>query len=97
MKCWKIFITFNFITFTRIWFKLDEARVGPFKESGLTDYEADKLPMDLLNQITFHFNFSIDYFLKFIDTYQIPLIIMLAGFIVHWLPNKVKNFYEKTL
>ncbi|MBB77395.1 MAG: membrane-bound O-acyltransferase family protein [Crocinitomicaceae bacterium] len=93
---WKIFITFNFITFTRIWFKLDEARIGPFKESGLTDYKADKLPMELLNQITFHFNFSIDYFIKFIDTYHIPLIIMLAGFIVHWLPNKVKTFYEKT-
>lgn len=91
---WKIFLTFNFITFTRIWFKLDEARMGPFKEAGLTDSAADKLPMDLLNRIAFHFDFSVQYFLDFIATYQVPLIIMLAGFFVHWLPNKVKAIYE---
>jgi len=92
---WKIFFTFNFITFTRIWFKLDEARIGPFKEAGLTDAEADKLPMDLLNRIAFNFNFSMSYFLDFIAIYQVPLIIMLAGFFVHWLPDKIKNIYEK--
>ncbi|MFZ9029401.1 MAG: MBOAT family O-acyltransferase, partial [Crocinitomicaceae bacterium] len=37
---WKIFITFNFITFTRIWFRLEE----------------DGLPMIMLDQIWFHFD-----------------------------------------
>ena len=35
------------------------------------------------------------YFLDFIAIYQVPLIIMLAGFFVHWLPDKIKNIYEK--
>ena len=93
---WKIFLTFNFITFTRIWFKLDEARIGPFKEAGLTDAEADKLPMDLLNRIAFNFDFSMSYFLDFVAIYQFPLIIMLSGFFVHWLPDHIKNIYEKS-
>ena len=92
---WKIFLTFNFITFTRIWFKLDEARMGPFKETGLTDSEADKLPMDLLNRIVFQFDFSMAYFVDFMAMYQVPLIIMLAGFVVHWLPNRIKAMYER--
>jgi D-alanyl-lipoteichoic acid acyltransferase DltB (MBOAT superfamily) len=93
---WKIFITFNFITFTRIWFKLDEARMGPFKEAGLSDAEADKLPMKMLDQIWNHFDFTWDYFMNFIDMFQVPLIIMIAGFIVHWLPDKLKKLGEKT-
>ena len=95
VRFWQIFITFNFITFTRIWFKLDEARQSPFEETGLTDAQADLLPGKLLDKIWNNFNFDWEYFLKFIDLFQVPLIIMLAGFLVHWLPNKTKKLYEK--
>jgi len=94
VRFWQIFITFNFITFTRIWFKLDEARKGPFKEKGLDDAKADLLPGKLLDRVWNHFEFTLDYFYQFVDLFQIPLIIMIAGFIVHWLPNKVKKLYE---
>ena len=75
---WKIFITFNFITFTRIWFKL----------------EADGLPNIMLDQIWNHFNFSWDTFVKVLSTYQAVFWIMLGGFIIHWLPDKIKKTYE---
>jgi len=75
---WKIFITFNFITFTRIWFKLDE----------------DGMPNVMLNQIWNHFNFSWDVFVKVLVTYQAVFWVMLVGFIFHWLPDKVKAIYE---
>lgn len=74
---WKIFITFNFITFTRIWFKL----------------EGDGEPLIMLDQIWNHFGFTWDLFVKVLQTYQAVFWIMLAGFIVHWMPGGVKISY----
>ncbi|MDG1428082.1 MAG: MBOAT family O-acyltransferase [Crocinitomicaceae bacterium] len=76
---WKIFITFNFITFTRIWFKLDE----------------DGMPLVMLDQIWNNFNFSWDVFVTILTTYQAVFWVMIIGFIIHWLPDKVKDLYEK--
>lgn len=75
---WKIFITFNFITFTRIWFIMQE--------------DAD--PYLFLSHIWNHFEFSIPTFLKVISTYQVVFIIMLCGYTIHWLPKKIKNWWE---
>jgi D-alanyl-lipoteichoic acid acyltransferase DltB (MBOAT superfamily) len=76
---WKIFITFNFITFTRIWFRLEE----------------DGLPMIMLDQIWFHFDFSWNLFVEVLAAYQSVFWVMLIGFIIHWLPGKVKDIWEK--
>ena len=75
---WKIFITFNFITLTRIWFKLDE----------------DGMPLVMLDQIWNHFNFTWGAFVTILTTYQAVFWIMLVGFIIHWLPDNVKSLYE---
>lgn len=75
---WKIFITFNFITFTRIWFIMQE--------------DAD--PYLFLSHIWNHFDFSIATLLKVILTYQAVFIIMVCGYVAHWLPKKVKNWWE---
>jgi D-alanyl-lipoteichoic acid acyltransferase DltB (MBOAT superfamily) len=74
---WKIFITFNFITFTRIWFKLDEG-----------------LPNVMLDQMWNHFNFTWETFVKVLSTYYDVFWVMLVGFIIHWLPKKIKDTYE---
>lgn len=92
---WKIFLTFNFITFTRIWFKLDEARTSELKGGGMTDAEADELPLKMLDRIWNHFDFSWDVFITVLETYQAVFWIMLVGFIIHWLPDKVKELWEK--
>ena len=92
---WKIFLTFNFITFTRIWFKLDEARTSELKGGGMTDAEADELPLKMLDRIWNHFDFSWDVFVTVLETYQAVFWIMLVGFIIHWLPDKVKELWEK--
>ena len=75
---WKIFITFNFITFTRIWFIMQK----------------DEAPLSFLNHIWTGFGFDIPTFFKVISTYQVVFIIMLSGFIIHWLPNRIKRMYE---
>lgn len=93
---WKIFLTFNFITFTRIWFKLDEARTTELNPGkGMTEAEADALPMKMLDQIWNHFDFSWATFVTVLETYQAVFWIMLFGFIVHWLPDKVKLLWER--
>jgi alginate O-acetyltransferase complex protein AlgI len=75
---WKIFITFNFITFTRIWFKLED----------------DGQPAVMLNQIWNHFDFSWEMFVTILKRYQNVFWIMLVGFIIHWLPDKIKQLWE---
>lgn len=78
VRFWKIFITFNFITFTRIWFRLEE----------------DGMPAVMLNQIWNHFDFTWDTFVLVLQTYQSVFWIMLAGFIIHWLPASWKDAYK---
>jgi D-alanyl-lipoteichoic acid acyltransferase DltB (MBOAT superfamily) len=75
---WKIFLTFNFITFTRIWFRLDE----------------EGEPMAMLNHIWNHFDFKWATFVKVLETYQSVFWIILFGFVFHWLPERTKKWYE---
>jgi len=78
VRFWKIFLTFNFISFTRIWFILQE----------------NDAPMQMLDQIWNHFGFTWETFGLVLHTYQSVFWIMLAGFIVHWLPTKWKDAYK---
>ena len=75
---WKIFITFNFITFTRIWFRLDQ----------------DGAPAIMLDRIWNHFDFTWSTFLTVLKTYQSVFWVMLAGYTIHWLPEKLKDMYK---
>ena len=77
-RFWKIFITFQFITFTRIWFRLEEV-------------ETPKL---MLDQILNNFGFEWSVFTTVLSTYQSVFIVMICGFVVHWLPQKIKDSWE---
>ena len=73
---WKIFITFNFITFTRLWFRL----------------KGEEKPIEMLNHITQKFNFSWEAFSQMCTIFMPALIIMVIGYIIHWLPEKTKSY-----
>jgi D-alanyl-lipoteichoic acid acyltransferase DltB (MBOAT superfamily) len=75
IRAWRIFLTFNFITFTRIWFRLDEAGE----------------PMTMLNHIWMHFDFTWEIFVKVLATYQAVFWLILTGFVLHWLPQSWKE------
>lgn len=75
---WKIFITFNFITFTRIWFRLDKPGE----------------PREMLDRIWNHFDFTWDRFVLVLETYQSVFWIILIGYIIHWLPQRWKDGYK---
>jgi len=73
---WKIFITFNFVTFTRIWFR-GESMQGT---------------SELMSQISNNFGWAI--IPEVVLSYWRVLAIMAIGYIVHWLPEKVKIGYR---
>jgi alginate O-acetyltransferase complex protein AlgI len=72
---WKIFITFNFITFTRIWFIMED----------------NAAPFEFLSNIWNQFNLNMETFGKALITYQTVFILLIAGYITHWLPNRWKD------
>ena len=75
IRAFRIFFTFNFITFTRIWFRLDEAGE----------------PVKMLEHIWTNFDFTWPIFVKVLDTYQAVFWLILIGFILHWLPESWKE------
>jgi D-alanyl-lipoteichoic acid acyltransferase DltB (MBOAT superfamily) len=79
IRIWRIFLTFNFITFTRIWFRL----------------EKDGAPDQMLGQIWNNFELNQQSISILLDGFDIALLIMLIGYILHWLPGKTKLFGEK--
>lgn len=73
IRSWKIFVTFCFITFTRIFFR------SP-------DIETVKL---WTNQVLN--NFSISVLPEFILGFYKVWLVMVLGFLLHWLPNSFKD------
>jgi alginate O-acetyltransferase complex protein AlgI len=78
IRAWKILLTFNFITFTRIWFRLEE----------------DGKPLAFLNHLTNNFQFSLETFNTLFFSYLSVMLIIICGFIIHWLPSTFKDKIE---
>lgn len=74
----KVFVTFNFITFTRIWFRADSM----------------ESTWKIIGQISNNFNFAL--IPEISNSYSTVFIVMLLGFVIHWLPIKVKDWYRET-
>lgn len=79
VRFWRILFTFNFITFTRIWFRLED----------------DGAPATMLGQIWNHFDLNTETFQTLMTGFDTALYVMIFGFILHWLPSKTKSFGEK--
>ena len=78
-RFWRVLITFNFITFTRIWFRLEE----------------DGAPINMLNQIWYHFDLNNETFNTLMLGFDTALYVMIFGYILHWLPSKLKDYSER--
>lgn len=79
IRFWRILITFNFITFTRIWFRLED----------------DGAPATMLTQIWYHFDLTAETFETLMIGFDTALYVMIFGYILHWLPSKIKLYGEK--
>ncbi|MCB0395624.1 MAG: MBOAT family protein [Flavobacteriales bacterium] len=79
VRAWRIFLTFNFITFTRIWFR----------------GETPEKSQAILHQIGN--NFDLEIIPKVLAGYPEVFLMMLAGMIIHWLPESLKDRYKNVI
>jgi len=74
---WKVFLTFNFITFTRIWFRSESME------------KANQFVLQVWNQMDLSILGDV------ILSYGKVCLIMLLGYVVHWLPGSFKKKYRE--
>ena len=74
----KIFITFNFITFTRIWFRAENM----------------ESTWQILDQIKNSFSFQL--IPEILKAYDKVFLVMLIGYVIHWLPVRIKTWYRES-
>lgn len=87
-----IFLTFNFISFTRIWFRSSSANSwDSMKESHDISSEWSNAGT-MLRQLTTRMDFSVAW--DVISGFAPVFVLMFLGFLIHWLPENFKNRYR---
>ncbi len=86
-RAWGIFLTFIFITFTRLFFR---------SGSNLNPAEANEIAWntakDMVNQIGGKWNFSL--IPSIIYEYRNIFLLFFVGMFIHWLPENWKRWYR---
>ena len=85
-RSWAIFITFIFISFTRLFF-----RSGSDLDPAIANETAWKTASDMVTQIGTAWNGNI---FEMIAAYKGVFFLFLIGMIIHWLPDRLKRRYR---
>jgi D-alanyl-lipoteichoic acid acyltransferase DltB (MBOAT superfamily) len=91
-RAWAIFLTFNFISFTRIWFRSGSANSWESlneKHDILAEWFTANTMLQKLGSIDF--TVAPDVLMGFAPVFA----VMLGGFIIHWLPSGFKENYRQ--
>lgn len=91
-RAWAIFVTFNFISFTRIWFRTGSKNTWDNLDEKHNMLEELFLANGMLNQILFNFNASVAG--QFLYEFRWVMLVMALGFVIHWLPSRFKESYR---
>jgi len=93
-RMWAIFLTFTFITLTRVWFRAGSnnswAELEDTHDIGTEFLSATTM----LERIFMHMDFSIAP--DVIAGYWKVFLVILVGMIIHWLPTTMKEKYRST-
>lgn len=94
---WKIAITFTFITFTRVFFRSESMEVvnGVLHQIGtlLPRFSDFKIIGSNVNAVQFIQQWKL--IPEIIVAYKWVFIVMLIGFVFHWLPYSLKDKYRQ--
>ena len=94
LRMWAIFLTFTFITLTRVWFRAGSntswAELDDKHDIGTEFLSATTM----LERIFMHMDFSIAP--EVIAGYWKVFMVILVGMIIHWLPTAMKEKYRST-
>jgi len=88
-RVWSIFLTFMFITFTRLFF-----RSGSNLEPAETNRVAWETASNMVTQIGGQWNMSL--IPDMIWGYRSVFSLIFIGLVIHWLPSKMKQWYRIT-
>ena len=85
-RTWAIFITFIFISFTRLFF-----RSGSDLDPSMANEVAWKTAKDMVTQIGSAWNVNV---FEVISAYGVVFSLFAIGMIIHWLPDRTKRRYR---
>ena len=85
-RSWAIFITFIFISFTRLFF-----RSGSDLDPHVANEVAWKTAKDMVTQIGSAWNVNI---WEVVSAYSMVFSLFAIGMIIHWLPDRTKRRYR---
>ena len=91
---WQIFFTLGFISLTRVWFKLDDGKFVKIKGTDrlkFTEAQVEEMPYTMIDRMWYNFGLTWDSLELYIGIYWIPILVMVIGFIIHWIPDLVKK------
>ena len=86
-RTWAIFLTFVFITFTRLFFR---------SGSNLDPAEANEVAWNTAKNMVGQIGsaWRVDFIPKMIYEYRFVFLLFVAGMIIHWLPTRWKRWYR---
>ena len=91
-RLWAIFLTFNFISFTRIWFRSGSINSWEELDEGHNIISEWFTANEMLYQLLYDFRWSL-FSDVFYGYYKVIFVIML-GFLIHFIPEKYKLWYR---
>jgi D-alanyl-lipoteichoic acid acyltransferase DltB (MBOAT superfamily) len=86
-RAWSIFLTFVFITFTRLFFR-SGSNLDPEEQTA----HAWKTAKTMVNQIGGSWNWA--QIPEIVVTYKAIFLLFVLGMLIHWLPERRKRWYR---
>ena len=88
-----IIITFNFVTFTRIWFRSGSINSWDQMDESHNILSEWFTANEILNQLFFNFQWSL--IGDVISVYSNVFVVIVIGFLIHFIPEKWKFWYRE--
>ncbi len=91
-RLWAIFLTFNFISFTRIWFRSGSINSWEELDEGHNIISEWFTANEMLYQLLYDFRWSL--FSDVFYGYYKVIFVIILGFLIHFIPEKYKLWYR---
>ena len=91
-RLWGIVLTFNFVSFTRIWFRSGSINSWDDLDQGHNILSEWFSANEMLNQLIFDFRWSL--MSEVIAGYYKVILVIIVGFMIHFIPENWKVWYR---
>ena len=92
-RIWGIILTFNFVSFTRIWFRSGSINSWEEIDKGHNILSEWFTANEMLNQLLFDFRWS--FLGEVVSVYYNVILVIILGFMIHFTPEKWKIWYRQ--